>query len=81
MAHKTILNWDEEQYSYLKKISKSEKLSIPDLLKNWVDEKRKKRKEKKYFGDSLFKMKGIFNSGKKDVGEKFDDYLYGNKKW
>lgn len=80
MAHRTQLYLDDSQYHYIKDLARSEGKSIAQLVRGWIDEKRKRRAVKKYENDPLFKMRGIFNSGRPDMAEHFDDYLYGGKK-
>ena len=87
MAHRTQLYLDDSQYHYLKDLARRKKKSIAQIVREWIEEKKahleikkKNKAEKEYLNDSFFKMRGIFKSGVPDMGEHFDDYLYGNKK-
>ena len=80
MAHRTQLYLEDSQYYYLKDLARSEKKSIAEIIRNWIEEKRKKRVVNKFKNDSLLKIRGFFASGRPDMGENFDDYLYGGKK-
>ena len=79
MAHRTQLHLDDSQYHYLKDLARSEGKSIAQVIRDWIEQKRKKRMTKKYKKDSFFKLRGIFSSGKPDMARHFDDYLYGGK--
>lgn len=84
MAHRTQLYLEDSQYHYLKDLARARKKSIAQVIRDWIDEKREKRKEKirkrKYESDPFFKARGIFSSGVPDMARHFDDYLYGDKK-
>lgn len=80
MTHRTQLYLDETQYQYLKELSRSQGKSIAQIVRDWIDERRKKRVKNKYLNDPFFKLRGIFSSGRTDMAEHFDDYLYGDKK-
>lgn len=80
MAHRTQLYLDEGQYHYLKELARKEKKSIAQLIRDWIEERRKKRLVKRFRSDPFFKMRGLFASGRPDMGRHFDDYLYGGKK-
>ncbi len=80
MAHRTQLHLDDSQYHYIKDLARSQGKSIAQLIREWIEEKRKGRTAKRFKEDSLFKMRGIFSSGRPDMGKNFDDYLYGDKK-
>ena len=80
MAHRTQLYLDDDQYQYLKQLSQSQGKSIAQIVREWIEKKRKTRINKKYENDPFFKIRGVFGSGKGDIARNFDDYLYGNKK-
>lgn len=80
MSHRTQLYLEDSQYHYLKDLARSKGKSIAQIIREWIEEKRKKKAAKKYEDDPLFKMRGIFSSGRPDMGRNFDDYLYGGKK-
>lgn len=80
MNHRTQLYLDDSQYHYLRDLARSKKKSIAQIIREWIEEKRKKRLTKNYEKDSFFKMRGLFSSGRPDMARDFDDYLYGNKK-
>lgn len=80
MAHRTQLYLEDSQYQYLRDLARKEKKSVAQLIRDWIEEKRKARKSTKYLKDSFFKGRGIFSSGVPDMAEHFDDYLYGDKK-
>lgn len=79
MAQRTQIYLDADQYSFLRDISRKEGRSMAQLIREWIDEKRLKKKSKKRTRDSLFKLRGIFTDTGK-VAPSFDDYLYGDKK-
>lgn len=80
MAHRTQLHLEDSQYYYLKDLAKKEGKSIAQIIRDWIDEKRKKKARKKYENDPFFKLFGLFSSGRTDIAQNFDDYLYGDKK-
>ncbi|MBI2981643.1 MAG: CopG family transcriptional regulator [Deltaproteobacteria bacterium] len=80
MAHRTQLYLDDSQYHYIKDLARSEGKSVAQLIRDWIEERRKRRVAKKYANDPFIKGRGLFNSGRPDMGENFDDYLYGDKK-
>ena len=80
MAHRTQLHLDDGQYHYLKDLARSEGKSIAQIIREWIEEKRKRRAGKKYENDPFWKLRGIFSSGRPDMGRNFDGYLYGGKK-
>lgn len=80
MAHRTQLHLDDSQYQFLKTLARSEGKSIAQVIRDWIEEKKKKGGAKKYEKDPFFKMRGLFSSGRADMGKNFDDYLYGGKK-
>lgn len=79
MAHRTQLYLEDAQYEYLKDLTRRQKKSMAQIIREWIDEKRQARKAKKYLDDPFFKARGLFGSGRPDMAEHFDDYLYGNK--
>lgn len=80
MAHRTQLYLDDSEHHYLKELARSQGKSIAQVVRDWIKEKRKKRVAKKYGDDPFFKIRGIFDSGRPDMAEHFDDYLYGDRK-
>ncbi len=80
MAHRTQLYLEDNQFEYLKNLARSEKKSIAQIIRDWIEEKRQKKMAKNYEKDSFWKICGLFNSGKPDMAQNFDDYLYGDKK-
>ena len=80
MAHRTQLYLEDAQYEYLKELTRAQKKSMARIIREWIDEKRQARKVKKNMNDPFWKMRGIGSSGKPDMAEHFDDYLYGDKK-
>ena len=80
MIHRTQLHLNDSQYQYLKDLAKSERKSVAQIVREWIEEKKKKRVTRRFKHDPIFKMRGIFSSGRPDMGENFDDYLYGDKK-
>lgn len=80
MAHRTQLYLDDSQYHYIKDLARSEGKSIAQIIRGWIDKKRKRRLAKRYLKDPFIKSRGIFSSGRPDMGRNFDDYLYGDKK-
>jgi hypothetical protein len=53
---------------------------LSNELRDWIEEQRKKRIVKRFRSDPFLKMRGLFASGRPDMGRHFDDYLYGGKK-
>lgn len=80
MAHRTQLYLEDSQYHFLKDLARAEGKSIASIIREWIDERRKKRVAKKYLSDPFFKIRGCFASGRSDIGRHFDDYLYGGEK-
>ena len=80
MAHRTQLHLDDSQYQFLKDLAKKEGKSIAQIIRDWIEERRKKKAKKKYVNDPFFKIIGIGSSGRPDMARNFDDYLYGGKK-
>ena len=80
MAHRTQLYLDDTQYEYLKDLARAEKKSIAQVIRDWIEERRQKRLLTKFDKDPFWKLRGIGSSGLKDVGRRFNDYLYGRKK-
>lgn len=80
MAHRTQLYLDDAQHRYLKNLAGSQGKSVARIIREWIDEKRKKRALNNYKNDPFFKLRGIFDSGVSDMAKHFDDYLYGDKK-
>lgn len=80
MAHRTQLYLNDSEYLFLKDEARKKKKSIAQIVRDWIEEKRKKRAGKKYMSDPFWKIRGIFGSGHSDIGRHFDDYLYGDKK-
>lgn len=78
MTHRTQLYLDDTQYRFVKDLARKEGKSIAAIIRNWIDERRKKKARVKYENDPLFKLRGII-SDKPDVAQNFDDYLYGDK--
>lgn len=80
MSHRTQIYLEDAQYEFLKESARTQKKSIAQVIRDWVEEKRKKRTLKKYENDPFIKSFGSFNSGRPDMARNFDDYLYGDKK-
>ncbi len=80
MAHRTQLYLEDSQYQYLKELARKEKKSIANIIREWIEEKRRARTATRYLKDPFFKARGLFSSGVPDMAERFDDYLYGDKK-
>ncbi len=79
MAHRTQLYLEDAQYEYLKELTRIQKKSMARIIRDWIEEKRQARNLKNYLDDPLFKICGLFHSGRPDMAEHFDDYLYGGK--
>lgn len=77
MTHRTQLYLDEADFQFVKDTARKEKKSMAQLFREWVAEKRSKKRAKKYEDDSLFKARGLFKSGEPDFAYKIDDFLYG----
>lgn len=80
MAHRTQLYLEDSQYHFLKDLARSQKRSIAQIIRNWIEEKKRKGALKKYEKDPFFKIRGLFSSGNPDIARNFDSYLYGRKK-
>lgn len=80
MAHRTQLYLEDDQFAYLKELSRAQGKSIAAIVRGWIDKKRDKRNIVRYKNDSFWKLRGIFGSGQSDIARNFDDYLYGDKK-
>lgn len=79
MSHRTQVYLDKNQYDFLKEQSKNQDKSMANLIRDWIDEKRRILFQKDGDKDTLFEIRGLFKSGQTDIAEKFDDYLYGDK--
>ena len=80
MNHRTQLYLDDSQYHYLKDLARSKGKSVAQIIRDWIEEKRKKRIVRKYENDPFWRARGIGSSGQPDIGKNFDDYLYGERK-
>lgn len=80
MTHRTQLYLDSSQYEFLKDLARSEKKSIAQIIREWIDERRQKRALAKIEKDPFWELRGIGASGHHDVARRFDEYLYGKKK-
>lgn len=80
MTHRTQINLNDSEYHFLRDMAREQKKSIAQIVRDWIDEKRKKRFTKKYDNDSFWKIRGLGSSGRTDIGKNFDEYLYGGKK-
>lgn len=77
MAHRTQLHLDEMQYQYLKHVAFIEKKSIAQVIRDWIEEKRAAMILEECKRDSLFKLRGLFESGDAELASHFDQALYG----
>lgn len=77
MAHRTQLHLDEMQYQYLKHVAFIEKKSIAQVIRDWIEEKRAAMIMEERKRDSLFKLRGLFESGDAGLANHFDQALYG----
>ncbi|MBI2346289.1 MAG: hypothetical protein HYV03_05295 [Deltaproteobacteria bacterium] len=80
MAHRTQLYLDDSQYQFVKDLARAERKSIAQLFREWIEERRHLRAQKRYEKDPFWQMRGIGASGRSDIAKHFDDYLYGDKR-
>jgi hypothetical protein len=80
MAHRTQLYLDDDQYQYLKTLSRSQGKSIAQIVRDWINQRRGNRSLNKFAADPFWKLRGIGSSGRPDISENFDDTLYGTRK-
>lgn len=80
MNHRTQLNLDDSQFHYLKDLARSEGKSIAQIIRDWIEERKKTRLMKKFKDDPFWKLRGLGSSGRSDISRNFDAYLYGGKK-
>lgn len=71
---------DQARYHSFKSMAKKLKVSMAQLVREWIDEKTENRKTKKLTKDPFWKCVGRGDSGADDIAQRFDDYLYGGKK-
>lgn len=72
--HKTQLYLEEFQYMVLRDRAVREKKSIAQLVREMIDQAITPKKGK----DPLDNAAGLFSSGYTNIGQNFDDYLYGD---
>lgn len=75
--HRTQLYLDHTDYQYVKNLAQKEQKSIAQVFRDWIQEKKNKRKNKQFKNDPFFKARGIFQSGDPEFANKIDDFLYG----
>lgn len=80
---RTQLYLPEEDYEELRERAFRERTSVANLIREAIKEytthkrkKTKKKPEQKVEESPLYKIIGLYESGKKDVSEKHDEYLY-----
>lgn len=79
MAHRTQLYLDHADYQYVKALAHREQKSIAQVFRDWIQEKKHKRKSQQLKNDPFFKARGIFQSGDPEFAKKIDDFLYGKE--
>lgn len=70
--------FDEQEYEAVRQAAFKERVSISALIRRLVDEQILGRKKKKKGAGGLLSMAGLFRD-KPDVGERHDDYLWGEE--
>lgn len=81
IAKRLTLEVSPDQYQFLRKEADSLGTSISGLMREMLEEHRrrpKKRKREDYKNDPFYKMGGSFE-GPGDLSVNHDDYLYGGK--
>jgi hypothetical protein len=70
---------DQARYNTVKNMAKKLGVSMAQLIREWVDEKSQSRKSNPLIEDPFWRCVGKGDSGKKNIAQHFDDYLYGNR--
>ena len=74
---RTQIYFPMELYRKIEKISKDESKSVASIVRSAVELYLKKREEIDWDNDPFFNIVGIGDSGKGDLAEHHDIYLYG----
>jgi predicted DNA-binding protein len=74
---RTQIYFPMELYRKIEKISKDESKSVASIVRNAVEQYLKKREEIDWHNDPFFNIVGIGDSGKENLAEDHDVYLYG----
>jgi len=77
---RTQVYFPMELYRKVEKIAKDESKSVASIVREAVNEYLKKREEIDWDNDSFFNIVGIVESGKGNLAEEHDTYLYGGGK-
>lgn len=72
---------DPARYRSLKGFARKLGMTVAETIRNWIDEKTgtKTKKTGSVTKDPFWKCVGRGKSGKNDIAQHFDDYLYGEK--
>jgi predicted DNA-binding protein len=74
---RTQVYFPMELYRKVERIAKEESKSVASIVREAVDEYLKKREAIDWENDAFFNIVGIMESGKGDLAENHDKYLYG----
>ena len=74
---RTQVYFPMELYRKIERMAKDESKSVASIVREAVDEYLKRREEINWDDDPFFNIVGIVESGKGDLSENHDKYLYG----